>query len=178
MYLYLGFYRSRPRGTERFFQLLTKTQFFCHFIEARSLSSINDAVLAFFDYCTEKVGWDTIKHLWWRFFVEVVNGSVSLAFFAQKLHHRCLIGSNSYNCHLGIGDFLLLPFYFCNECSERRCTFIWRLKKIANVKWLNTWKFLEVYSILYFNQSTQATHTLTLFWNSVVRPFTFHFVVK
>lgn len=49
-----GFVKSRPRGTERFFQLLTKTQLFSHFIEARSLSSGNDAVLAFFDECTER----------------------------------------------------------------------------------------------------------------------------
>lgn len=49
-----GFVRSRPRGTERFFQLLTRTQLFSHFIETRSLSSSNDAVLAFFDECTEK----------------------------------------------------------------------------------------------------------------------------
>jgi len=51
----LGFVRSRPRGTERFFQLLTRTQLFSHFIESRSLSSGNDAVLAFFDECTDRV---------------------------------------------------------------------------------------------------------------------------
>ena len=45
----------RPKGTERFFHLLTRTQLFSHFIEARSLSSDNDAVFSFFDECTEKV---------------------------------------------------------------------------------------------------------------------------
>ncbi|XP_066928785.1 C-myc promoter-binding protein-like [Clytia hemisphaerica] len=49
-----GFVRSRPRGTERFFQLMMKTQLFSHFIESRSLSSQNDAELAFFDECTER----------------------------------------------------------------------------------------------------------------------------
>ena len=47
--------KSRPRGTEKFFQLLTRTQLFNHFVEARSLSSSNDAVLMFFDECIEKV---------------------------------------------------------------------------------------------------------------------------
>lgn len=55
LFIHTGFVRSRPRGTERFFQLLTKTQLFSHFIESRSLSSNNDDVLAFFDECCERV---------------------------------------------------------------------------------------------------------------------------
>ena len=55
LYVLSGFVRSRPRGTEKFFQLLTRTQLFSHFIESRSLSSGNDAVLAFFDECTDRV---------------------------------------------------------------------------------------------------------------------------
>ncbi|XP_047139926.1 C-myc promoter-binding protein isoform X1 [Hydra vulgaris] len=49
-----GFMKSRPRGTEKFFQLLTRTQLFNHFVEIRSLSSSNDAVLMFFDECIDK----------------------------------------------------------------------------------------------------------------------------
>jgi hypothetical protein len=47
------FMKSRPRGTERFYQALTKTQLFGHFIESRSLSSAND-VFVFFDDCIDK----------------------------------------------------------------------------------------------------------------------------
>ena len=48
-----GFMKSRPRGTERFYQALSKTQLFGHFIESRSLCSAND-VFVFFDDCIDK----------------------------------------------------------------------------------------------------------------------------
>ena len=51
----LGFLKSRDKANSKFYQNLTKTQTFIRFIEERSFVSDNDASLAFFDECTEKV---------------------------------------------------------------------------------------------------------------------------
>jgi hypothetical protein len=54
-FLFLGFLKSRDKANSKFYQNLTKTQTFIRFIEERSFVSDNDASLAFFDECTEKV---------------------------------------------------------------------------------------------------------------------------
>ncbi|XP_076102516.1 C-myc promoter-binding protein-like isoform X2 [Mytilus galloprovincialis] len=50
-----GFLKSRDKANSKFYQNLTKTQTFIRFLEERSFVSDNDASLAFFDECTEKV---------------------------------------------------------------------------------------------------------------------------
>ncbi|KAL3866790.1 hypothetical protein ACJMK2_044059 [Sinanodonta woodiana] len=50
-----GFLKSRDKSNSKFFISMMKTQSFIRFIEERSFVSTNDASLAFFDDCTEKV---------------------------------------------------------------------------------------------------------------------------
>lgn len=50
-----GFLRSRDRNYTQFYQLITKTQMFTHYIEERSFVSDKDTSLAFFDDCEEKL---------------------------------------------------------------------------------------------------------------------------
>ncbi|XP_077989167.1 C-myc promoter-binding protein-like isoform X2 [Glandiceps talaboti] len=50
-----GFLKSRDKANHKFFTQLMRTQTFIHFIEERSFVSSNDASLAFFDECIEKV---------------------------------------------------------------------------------------------------------------------------
>ncbi|XP_077866097.1 C-myc promoter-binding protein [Saccoglossus kowalevskii] len=50
-----GFLKSRDRANYKLFSQLMKTQSFIRFIEERSFVSNNDASLAFFDECAEKV---------------------------------------------------------------------------------------------------------------------------
>lgn len=50
-----GFLYSRDRNYSQFYQLITKTQMFTHYIEERSFVSDKDTSLAFFDDCEEKL---------------------------------------------------------------------------------------------------------------------------
>jgi len=50
-----GFLTSRDRNYSQFYQLITKTQMFTHYIEERSFVSDKDTSLAFFDDCEEKL---------------------------------------------------------------------------------------------------------------------------
>lgn len=50
-----GFLMSRDRSYSQFYQLITKTQMFTHYIEERSFVSDKDTSLAFFDDCEEKL---------------------------------------------------------------------------------------------------------------------------
>lgn len=50
-----GFLMSRDRNHNQFYQLITKTQMFTHYIEERSFLSDKDSSLAFFDDCEEKL---------------------------------------------------------------------------------------------------------------------------
>ncbi|XP_048583663.1 DENN domain-containing protein 4C isoform X2 [Nematostella vectensis] len=50
-----GFLKSRPSSHQKFFQQLTITQMFSRFIEQRSFVTSQDALLAFFDECQEKL---------------------------------------------------------------------------------------------------------------------------
>ena len=50
-----GFLKSRDKAHHKFFVQMMKTQLFSRFIEERSFVSDNDASLAFFDECVEKV---------------------------------------------------------------------------------------------------------------------------
>ncbi|XP_012934851.1 DENN domain-containing protein 4B [Aplysia californica] len=50
-----GFLKSRDKAHAKFFSQLMRTQMFFRFIEERSFVSDNDASLAFFDECSEKV---------------------------------------------------------------------------------------------------------------------------
>uniref|UniRef100_UPI00358DF4B1 C-myc promoter-binding protein-like isoform X2 n=1 Tax=Myxine glutinosa TaxID=7769 RepID=UPI00358DF4B1 len=50
-----GFLRSRDRSYQKFYMQLTKTQMFIRFIEECSFAGDNNASLAFFDECVEKV---------------------------------------------------------------------------------------------------------------------------
>lgn len=50
-----GFLMSRDRNYNQFYQLITKTQMFTHYIEERSFVSDKDTSLAFFDDCEEKL---------------------------------------------------------------------------------------------------------------------------
>ncbi|XP_050402671.2 C-myc promoter-binding protein isoform X3 [Patella vulgata] len=50
-----GFVKSRDKTNAKFFNQMIKTQMFIRFIEERSFVSENDASLAFFDECAEKV---------------------------------------------------------------------------------------------------------------------------
>ena len=50
-----GFLKSRDKAYHKFFVQLLKTQLFSRFIEERSFVSDNDASLAFFDECVDKV---------------------------------------------------------------------------------------------------------------------------
>ena len=50
-----GFVKSRDRSYQKFFHMLVNTQMFSKFIEERSFVSDNDASLAFFDECVERV---------------------------------------------------------------------------------------------------------------------------
>lgn len=58
-----GFLKSRDKNEHKFFVMLMKTQMFIRFIEERSFVSDNDAGLAFFDECTEKVEDTTYSRL-------------------------------------------------------------------------------------------------------------------
>lgn len=49
------FLMSRDRSYSQFYQLITKTQMFTHYIEERSFVSDKDTSLAFFDDCEEKL---------------------------------------------------------------------------------------------------------------------------
>ncbi len=51
----VGFLKSRDKAYHKFFVQLLKTQLFSRFIEERSFVSDNDASLAFFDECVDKV---------------------------------------------------------------------------------------------------------------------------
>ena len=53
--LFIGFLKSRDKAYHKFFTQLQKTQLFSRFIEERSFVSDNDASLAFFDECVDKV---------------------------------------------------------------------------------------------------------------------------
>ena len=53
--LFPGFLKSRDKAYHKFFVQLLKTQLFSRFIEERSFVSDNDASLAFFDECVDKV---------------------------------------------------------------------------------------------------------------------------
>ncbi|XP_064610092.1 C-myc promoter-binding protein-like isoform X2 [Liolophura sinensis] len=50
-----GFFKSRDKAYHKFFTQFMRTQTFIRFLEERSFVSTNDAGLAFFDECTEKV---------------------------------------------------------------------------------------------------------------------------
>lgn len=50
-----NFLTSRDRNYNQFYQLITKTQMFTHYIEERSFVSDKDTSLAFFDDCEEKL---------------------------------------------------------------------------------------------------------------------------
>lgn len=50
-----GFLMSRDRNYNQFYQLITKSQMFTHYIEERSFVSDKDTSLAFFDDCEEKL---------------------------------------------------------------------------------------------------------------------------
>uniref|UniRef100_A0A6G1SAZ4 C-myc promoter-binding protein n=1 Tax=Aceria tosichella TaxID=561515 RepID=A0A6G1SAZ4_9ACAR len=50
-----GFLMSRDRSYSHFYQLITKTQMFTHYIEERSFVSDKDTSLAFFDDCEERL---------------------------------------------------------------------------------------------------------------------------
>lgn len=50
-----GFLHSRDRTYSQFYQIITKTQMFTHYIEERSFVSDKDTSLAFFDDCEEKL---------------------------------------------------------------------------------------------------------------------------
>lgn len=50
-----GFLMSRDGNYHQFYQLITKTQMFTHYIEERSFVSDKDTSLAFFDDCEEKL---------------------------------------------------------------------------------------------------------------------------
>jgi pentatricopeptide repeat protein len=50
-----GFLMSRDRSYSQFYQLITKTQMFTHYIEERSFVSDKDTSLAFFDDCEERL---------------------------------------------------------------------------------------------------------------------------
>ncbi|KAG9509508.1 DENN domain-containing protein 4C, partial [Fragariocoptes setiger] len=50
-----GFLKSRDRNYSQFYQLITKTQMFTHYIEERSFVSDKDTSLAFFDDCEERL---------------------------------------------------------------------------------------------------------------------------
>uniref|UniRef100_A0A8C7K522 DENN domain containing 4A n=1 Tax=Oncorhynchus kisutch TaxID=8019 RepID=A0A8C7K522_ONCKI len=53
-----GFLKSRDRSHQKFYSLMTKTQMFTRFIEECSFVSDEDASLAFFDDCVDKVDSD------------------------------------------------------------------------------------------------------------------------
>ena len=50
-----AFLKSRDKAYHKFFTQMLKTQLFSRFIEERSFVSDNDASLAFFDECVEKM---------------------------------------------------------------------------------------------------------------------------
>lgn len=54
-YFVSGFLKSRERAYHKFFMQLMKTQCFIRFIEECSFVSSNDAGIAFFDECVDKV---------------------------------------------------------------------------------------------------------------------------
>ncbi|ESP01335.1 hypothetical protein LOTGIDRAFT_111776 [Lottia gigantea] len=55
MLFFVGFVKSRDKAYAKFFNQVLKTQMFIRFVEERSFVSENDASLAFFDECAEKV---------------------------------------------------------------------------------------------------------------------------
>ncbi|KAG1687290.1 DENN domain-containing protein 4C [Nymphon striatum] len=57
-----AFIKSRDRAYHRFYSLVMKTQMFTRFIEERSFVSNNDAGLAFFDECAEKIEFSIEGH--------------------------------------------------------------------------------------------------------------------